>query len=263
MRQAFEAVSKAYETVKKSVQEKWEGFKQKFEGTKSEMSREVMEAKSPDDLIALGKKLQEQGEALKIEEQEVKQEGTQEEQNHETNKAEMINEAHGEALEMNQEFDANKAAEEEAKRKAEIAEQDRLAAEQEAAKLAEIRAKINGESIEPQTQENIESANIENVEQSEKINEAKNILMQLFDKAGWTSFSELMNKSENILDGLSDGEQEKLANEFFNDTIGKTISNNRGAYQVYGEFKGTAFAKKFAKLEDGRLKRAGYAGFVL
>jgi hypothetical protein len=36
-----------------------------------------------------------------------------------------------------------------------------------------------------------------------------------------------------------------------------------GAYMVYREFKGTAFAKKFAELEDARLKRAGYDGFIL
>lgn len=151
MKQAFEAATKAYETVKKSVQEKWEGFKKKFEGTKTEMSREVMDAKSPEDLIALGKKLQEQGEALKAEEEGVKAEETSEEEKHKQEEGEIITEAHGEALEMNKDFDENKAAEQ--------AEAERIAAEEQAtheeykktsevsdqARIEELRAKLNGE----------------------------------------------------------------------------------------------------------------------
>ncbi|MDD5397011.1 MAG: hypothetical protein PHW24_03050 [Candidatus Moranbacteria bacterium] len=144
MRAAFEAASKAYETVKKSVQEKWEGFKKKFEGTKTEASQEAMNARTPDDLIALGKKLQAQGEALKAEEESVKIEEAGEDEKHQAEEMEMKGAAEDEAIKMNKEFDANKAAEEEAKRKAEIAEQYRIAAEQEASKLAEIRAKISG-----------------------------------------------------------------------------------------------------------------------
>ena len=71
MKKIFEAGKAAYENVQKTVQEKWEGFKQKFEGTKNEMSQELLNAKTSEELIALGKKLQEQGEALKIEEVQI------------------------------------------------------------------------------------------------------------------------------------------------------------------------------------------------
>lgn len=53
-----------------------------------------------------------------------------------------------EAIEMNKQFDETKAAEEAVKEKARIAEQDRIQAEKEAAQLAALRAKINGESVE-------------------------------------------------------------------------------------------------------------------
>ncbi len=148
MRQAFEKAAQVYEGVKKSVQEKWDGFKKKFEGTKSEMSQEVMSAKSPDDLIALGKKLQEQGEALKVEEQGVKQEEAGEGEKYEVGKKEMMDADYEEGHEMNKAFDENKAAEEAAKEKIRIAEEDKLKAENEAAQLAEIRAKINGGGVE-------------------------------------------------------------------------------------------------------------------
>lgn len=166
MRQAFEKAAQVYEGVKKSVQEKWDGFKKKFEGAKSEMSQEVMNAKSPDDLIALGKKLQEQGEALKIEEQGVKQEGAGEDEKYEAGKKEMMDADYEEGHEMNKAFDENKAAEETAKEKARIAEEDRLRAEDEAVKLAEIRAKINGESAPiEKPQEKSEPTTVENAEQ--------------------------------------------------------------------------------------------------
>src|SRR5665647_3910963 len=77
MRDVFEKVASAAEAVKEKISKGWENIKQKFEGTKSEMAQEVMDAKSPEDLIAAGKKLQEQGEALKAEEAGVKQEEVQ------------------------------------------------------------------------------------------------------------------------------------------------------------------------------------------
>lgn len=49
-----------------------------------------------------------------------------------------------EASETNKDFDENKVAEEAVKRKAEIAAQEMLQAQQDAAKLAEVRAKISG-----------------------------------------------------------------------------------------------------------------------
>lgn len=171
MRVAFEKVAKAYEVAKESVKNKWENFKKKFEGTKSEMSQEVMNAKSPDELIDLGKRLQKKGEALKTEEEAAKQEES-EEKRLEAEKSGIIegaheealkdnlkfdiDKAHGEALEENKAFDeakAAKAAEEEAKRKAEIAELDRLQAEKDTKKAAEILEKIKGSSGENAQQE--------------------------------------------------------------------------------------------------------------
>ena len=259
MRQAFEAATKVYETVKKSVREKWEAFKNKFEGTKTEIAQEVLKAESPEDLIATGKKLQEQGEALKLEQESIKREEVGEEKL-EGDKNAIIENAHEEALIENEKFDETKVVEK--------AEAERVAAEEQAAheeyvkqteaneqaKIAELREKLG---------QGMEQSNLINPEQAEKISEVRNVFMQLFDKAGWTSFSELMAKSENILDGLDNDEQEQLAKEFFDETIGKNILNIPKSYQVYREFKGTAFAKKYAELEDARLKRAGYAGFTL
>jgi len=162
MKIAFEKVASTYETVKKSVQEKWEGFKKKFEGTKTEASQEVMNAKTPEDLIVLGKKLQEQGEALKAEEESVKQEETQGE-NLESQKAEMTDNVHEEALIEDENFDETKAtetvkaenvvAEEEAAHEAYVKKTE----EDEIAKLAEIRAKLNGSNLEGTQIENAEA----------------------------------------------------------------------------------------------------------
>lgn len=57
--------------------------------------------------------------------------------------------------------------------------------------------------------------------------------------------------------------QQKLAEDFFAETIGKRIDNNLGAYRVYQALKGTPFAERFKELEDKRLKDAGYGGFNL
>ena len=72
-----------------------------------------------------------------------------------------------------------------------------------------------------------------------------------------------MNSAQEALKNLSSADQEKMATEFFNDTIGRNISNNTNAYKVYMMFKGTSFGQKFKQLEDTRLKEAGYAGFTL
>ncbi len=162
MRKTFEAAAQAYENVKKTVQEKWEAFKNKFEGTKTGMSQEVLSAKTPEDLIALGKKLQEQGEALKLEEESVKQEDTNNAHNEALGEIKMQTEA----WDDNKQFDENKAAEKAENERAaaeqlvtEQAEAQRVAAEEQAAheqyvqqqteneetRLAEIRAKLSGE----------------------------------------------------------------------------------------------------------------------
>ena len=105
MRQAFETAAKVYEDVKKTVAKKWEVFKNNFEGTKSAMAQEVMKAESPEDLIATGKKLMEQGEALKKEQQDVKQEELGEDSKYETGKSEMMDSARDEADLMNKEHE--------------------------------------------------------------------------------------------------------------------------------------------------------------
>jgi hypothetical protein len=58
-------------------------------------------------------------------------------------------------------------------------------------------------------------------------------------------------------------EQSEVAEKFFNETIGKAIMNNRGAYKVYGMLKGTPFANKFKELESDRLTSAGYTPLSL
>lgn len=82
-----------------------------------------------------------------------------------------------------------------------------------------------------------------------------------------------MGKAENLpqvietVKALSDADQEALAQDYFDKTIGKSISDNKYAYEVYLKLKGTAFARKFHDLEDARLKASGpegfYAGFNL
>lgn len=195
MRQAFEAAAKAYETVKKSIQEKWEGFKKKFEGTKAEASQEVMNAKTPEDLIALGKKLQQQGETLKLEEEGLKQEeGMQIEKEVEMNVTK--DEAdYQESVKAQESADMDKMieidriqTEKEAQEQVEHEEYVKKTQEDEAAKLAEIRAKLNGEDAGMQTQETIEFTKVENVEESgsqealiERIGTPSN---ELFEKYG-------------------------------------------------------------------------------
>jgi hypothetical protein len=262
MRQVWEAASNAYEKVKKSVQEKMEAFRNRFEGTKSEMVKQVIDAQSPEDLIAAGKKLQEQGEALRIQEQEARiedgevsaklseKEGVESQMLDEATRENEVFNADREAESERLEYEKEVKAQEEADMAKQI-EMDNLLAEKEAAQLAEIRTKLNGESIEPA------------IENNEKINEANKTLLNLFDKADFRSFYDHAASSENVLNDLDDAEQEQLAVKFYDETIGKTILNNARAYKVYGEFKGTSFAKKFAQLEDVRLKRAGYAGFTI
>lgn len=167
-------VASVFEKVKKTVQEKWEGFKKKFESAKSEMSQEVLSAKTPDDMIATGKKLQEQGEVLKTEEEGVKKEEVDEARDEadienksfdERKVKEKMETEHGEAIEMNKEFDEAKIAEEKAKEKAELAEDARLSAEADAAKAAELLEKIKSGKLESVPAEKGEAVKVENVEQ--------------------------------------------------------------------------------------------------
>jgi hypothetical protein len=157
MKQTFEKATQIYEGIKKSIQEKWDGFKKKFEGTKSKISQEVINAKSPDDLIALGKKLQEQGETLKNEEQNMKQEKSSKDGKYETKKKEMLDADHKETYEINKTFNENKTTEEMIKEKARIAEKNRLETKNKTKQLAEIRAKLNGDGSEKVAQNKAEN----------------------------------------------------------------------------------------------------------
>jgi len=107
-------------------------------------------------------------------------------------------------------------------------------------------------------------------EESKKINDVGASLFRLFmegdkiDPTWGKDSSSLIDPVRETLKNLSDGDQEKAAIGFFDSTIGRNISNNRYAYNVYRHFKGTTFGKKFGQLEDERLKKAGYAsGFIL
>lgn len=105
-------------------------------------------------------------------------------------------------------------------------------------------------------------------EKSKKIDNAKVAMLRMylqgdkFDSINNIYPEEsLMNSVEEALNCLNSTDQEKMATEFFNDTIGERIGNNRNAYKVYFIFKNTAFGQKFQQLEDERLKKAGYVGF--
>ncbi len=117
---------------------------------------------------------------------------------------------------------------------------------------------------------------VEGEKSPEDAKEAKNLLKSLFNDADSNtrgrSFNPFesgnvseeqegsINKLRTLFKSL---DQAALAQEFFDDTIGKRIDNNKAAYMVYGLFKGTEFASKFKELESARLKRAGFGEFTL
>lgn len=107
-------------------------------------------------------------------------------------------------------------------------------------------------------------------EKSKSIDNAKIAMLTMYMKGEtfdpwWNKSPEdsLMNPAQEALKNLSPADQEKMASDFFNDTIGRNISNNKNAYKVYAMFKSTPFGQKFKQLEDTRLKEAGYSGFTL
>lgn len=61
--------------------------------------------------------------------------------------------------------------------------------------------------------------------------------------------------------------QEQAAESYFASTIGggemPVLGSLKEQYQVYDALKGTAFSSKFRELEDARLKKYGYGGFIL
>lgn len=107
-------------------------------------------------------------------------------------------------------------------------------------------------------------------EKSKNVDDAKLAMLRMYMQGekinpwqGRYPEDSLMKPAEEALKNLSPADQEKMATNFFNDTIGRDISNNKNAYIVYGVFKNTPFGQKFKQLEDDRLKKAGYAGFTL
>jgi hypothetical protein len=108
------------------------------------------------------------------------------------------------------------------------------------------------------------------IDGAKKINDAKLAVFRIYmegDKIdpswGKALDANLMDPVKTAFENLSDADQEQVAADFFNETIGQDISNNKHAYHVYRHLKGTAFARKFHQLEDERLKNAGYGGFTL
>lgn len=108
-------------------------------------------------------------------------------------------------------------------------------------------------------------------ESLEKINETKLSMLRLYSEGdrfnpwnGRWPADELMTPTKKALEGMSQEDQEKVAVDFFDATIGRSILNNKNAYMVYGVFSKTPFGQKFRQLEDERLKNAGFSsGFTL
>ncbi len=210
-------VASVFEKVKKTVQEKWEGFKKKFASAKSEMSQEVLSAKNPDDMIATGKKLQEQGEVLKAEEDGVKQEEKEEAHgeanienaNFDERKAkEKAESEQGEAIEMNKDFDKAKVAEEKAREKAELAEEARLSDEADAIKAAELLEKIKSGKVESASVENIKDLEAELATVSKEMQSLAKIFNQKEWDKKWEKKQRELNreygsKNKELLDKLA------------------------------------------------------------
>jgi hypothetical protein len=255
--EAFKKAQETYKSVKEAISQKWEGFKKKFEGTKSEMANEVMNAKTPEDLIALGKKLQEQGESLQSEQLGIETEETGEDDKFEKFQKEDYENDFEAATKENEQFDEAKAAKEANRQAGEDASK---VTEDEAA-AAKLLEQIKNGNLKKETKN----------ENKEYYEEAKNLLNNLFDDGKkeeldpfWNRVSEEQEKDANKLKELfKELNQSSLAQEFFNETIGKSISNNKGAYMVYGLLKGTEFANKFKELESARLEKEGYGKFDL
>lgn len=124
----FEKIQKTYEAAKSGIKEGIEKFRKKFEGTRDGLAKEVASAKSPEELIALGKKLQEQGEALRAEESEV---------NKNAENSEM-------AAEISKEYDEEIAYQNAAEKTNQLEVDRKKDEEESAAKAAEILKNLNG-----------------------------------------------------------------------------------------------------------------------
>jgi len=137
----------AYDKVRESISKKLEDFKKKFETSKTEMSQEMMKAETPEDMIALGKKLQEQGEALKVEEASANEETKNEDFAGEMAKEDDLEIEHQKAERQGEEnLGAEMAKDTENEIAAKELEELKLKDETESAEKAEaILSKLNGE----------------------------------------------------------------------------------------------------------------------
>lgn len=181
----------------------------------------------------------------------------QEAQTMEAAKAEMVDSARDEATEINKGIDEAKAAEEKAAREAALAEQAKLDAEKSQQEAAALLEKMQGGGTES-SQENVSLS-----AEAKRVGESLMHLFAIAERAVYQRDPELQATGIAIRN-LDEQTQEKLGQDFFDNTIGQRIDNNRNAYELYLNcFKGTALGRKFASLEDARLKNAGYGGFTL
>lgn len=124
---------------------------------------------------------------------------------------------------------------------------------------------INKQTEKDKTEEPLSKDEVHEEMLGEKEMRVEESLINLFLAAGQREFNN--NEIKFIAMALKEFDfqtQEKIGKDFFDRTIGQNISNNRNAYEVYLVFKRTTFGKKFAELEDARLKEAGYEeGFKL
>jgi len=156
-----------------------------------------------------------------------------------------------------------------AEEKLRFAQEATAQAEADAKAYAEKLATLQGtktETGQPDgTGESPEQTSIE----AEKGNRAKHLLGELFKKG--ETFNPFMGRipkeiaamGEELEEKIEGLNQAKLAEDFFEETIGQNISNIPKAYSVYGLLKGTEFSKRFKELESARLKKAGYSELTL
>jgi len=256
----FEGVKNVAEKITQGAKEMRKKFSEKFENAKKELADKIMGAKSPEDMIALGKKLQEQGEILKAEEAGVKQEELSEDQDEaiEMNTAFDKDKAHGEALEMNAEFkkdkdheealginkeiDEAKAAEAKAQEQAKFAEEVRLSAEADAKKAALLLEKIQSgnltseikstENAEPVKQESAERIDSLSLEKLTKLFNARN--RGNFDAEAEKAWSDCSNEIATNLNNIADITEA----HFYLTNEGKTIAEKKWDELSDGEVAG-------------------------
>ncbi len=178
MKESFEKTKQTYENIKDKVKEKWETFKNRFESFKDEKSKEILNAESPDEMIEIGKKIQEEGETLKAEEESLSKEEAD---------MESDNESVGEDREAQEESVRETEADLE-KEKMELEERRKASEKADQEEADKILAKLKGEEVEgsegiPQEgeQETTKAENMEGgLEEGEKKKKMNHI--QLLDE---------------------------------------------------------------------------------